>query len=198
MPRYPERPVIQVIKDLVLPTDDEHLSEGEEIVRDFLQDERIKFRREAEIHGLQGDCKSHRRADFFLPSYGVYVEFMGLWNQSKEERERYREKMRVYARNNLPCVYLFPENLGTLDHSFHRRLTEVLLRHGKKRELLRYNFKCWRSDHQTEVFVSGLLGMLLITLDNGASRWVCAASMLFAMFYLWRQWLYYSAKRSTR
>jgi hypothetical protein len=124
----------KVIKEFLLPSETELMSEGEGIIRDFFEYEGIKYEQEVELSHLRNDSKQFRRADFFLPKYGLYVEFLGGWNNNKDERERYREKMRVYGRNGVPCVYLFPENLGTLEHSFRRRAAEALQRAEMKRE----------------------------------------------------------------
>ncbi len=178
----------KVIKDFLLPPGSESISEGEEIIRDFFEDEGLKYMREVELLKLRKDSKQYRRADFYLPKYGLYVEFHGLWNHSKEERERYREKMRVYAQNGIPCVYLYPENLGTLEHSFRRRSGEVFARYGMHRERLRFALKCWWNDRQLEILVTLGLAYLPFALTDLADRLVTAALFLWALIYGWRQW----------
>jgi len=70
------------------------LSEGEEFIREFLYERNITFEAQKELNDLKGDSKSHRVADFYLPKFDVYVEFLGQWNISDEHKNRYKEKMK--------------------------------------------------------------------------------------------------------
>lgn len=106
-------------------------SEGEELIRLYLEENDIKFEQEKEIHGLMGDNKPFRKADFYLSQFKVYIEFFGQWNVGEKHQERYRAKKEVYKINNIPCIYLYPENLGILDFVFKRRLKEELEKHSK-------------------------------------------------------------------
>lgn len=104
----------------------EHQStEGEKIIEYFLDDQEIKYEKEVIIPKLEGDSKTHRIADFYLPTYKVYVEFLGKWN-SVEKKWDYREKKEIYELNEIPCVYIYPDNLGTLNDIFRMRLQEQL------------------------------------------------------------------------
>ena len=116
-------------------------SEGERFIAYYLRDEQIKFKQEVTIVKLRNDVKSHRRADFYLPQYKTYVEFFGRWSHSEEDRERYREKKKVFNENKIPCVYLYPENLGIIEFIFHERLQIELKKHGMKKRLFMYRFK---------------------------------------------------------
>lgn len=98
-------------------------SEGEEIIEYFLEDQAIKFEREVEINNLLNDSKSYRKADFYLPKYKIYIEFLGNWNDP-ERRLEYLEKMKVYNSNFIPCVYIYPDNLGVLEMIFLMRIRE--------------------------------------------------------------------------
>lgn len=100
-------------------------TEGEKIIEIFLEMQGIKFEREFEINGLEGDTKRCRRADFYLPRYKVYLEFLGGWNHP-EYRALYNEKKDIYELNEIPCVYIYPDNLGTLEFIFRWRLEEEL------------------------------------------------------------------------
>jgi len=116
-------------------------TEGEEIIRLFLEDEGIEFKQEAEIPNLRGDFADLRTADFYLLQYKVYVEFFGQWNAGDKHRERYKSKKEVYKNNNVPCVYLYPENLGILKFVFKRRLKAELTKHPElKWQLLKLNW----------------------------------------------------------
>lgn len=113
------------------------LSEGEKFIEEYFLDENIQYEAQKKIY-LKGDSKSYRVADFYLPKYDVFVEFFGKWNESADERARYREKKDVYFRNRIPCVFLYPENLGIIEHVFPLRIRKVLSQHGKRKELMRY------------------------------------------------------------
>ena len=51
-------------------------SDGERAVRAALESLGIKYEQEKEIHFLKGDYQGSRRADFFLPKYNVYLEYL--------------------------------------------------------------------------------------------------------------------------
>ncbi len=98
------------------------LTEGEQIIEQFFQDMEIKYSTNYKITHLKGDSKEYRECDFYLPKFKMHVEFFGLWNVSEAEKQRYREKKRVYQLNGIPCIYLYPENLGPLEQLFQMRM----------------------------------------------------------------------------
>ena len=110
-------------------------TEGEDLIADFLEEKSIEFERYKKINNLNNDDKTFREADFYLPTYKVYIEFLGQWN-NPSEKERYKKKMSVYTKNKIPCIYLWPDNLGTLDWMFKRRMRATLLKYNKKSTLL--------------------------------------------------------------
>lgn len=118
-------------------TDNLELSEGEKFIEEYFLDEDIKYESQKKIY-LKGDSKSFRVVDFYLPKFDVYVEFFGKWNESRDERNRYRDKKNIYFKNQVPCIYLYPENLGIIEHVFPLRIRKVLSQHGKRRHLLKY------------------------------------------------------------
>ena len=111
-------------------------SEGEEFLGDFLFSIGIEFEEQKRIENLKNDSKLYRTADFYLPKYKVYVEFFGLWNNMGNDD--YKQKKEVYRKNNIPCIYLYPENLGIIEYIFDKRLQIVLEKHDLKKELLAY------------------------------------------------------------
>lgn len=115
------------------------LTEGERFLCEFFKSEDIKFTTQVRIDKLVGDTKSFRVADFYLPKYKMYVEFFGYWYESDEHKAGYKEKMKVYSKNNIPCVYIFPENLGIIKYSFENRLKKELKKHNFKKELFNLN-----------------------------------------------------------
>lgn len=117
-------------------------TEGELYIKDFFREAGINCKPQETIRNLSHDVKGHRVADFYLPDYGAYVEFFGHWNTSEEYREDYRIKKKVYTQNNIPCVFLYPENLGYIHFVFDHRLMEALKNHYKEKELKKY--KRWK------------------------------------------------------
>ena len=76
----------------------DELTVSEQFIAYFLDDLKIKYNPQVKIEDLKNDTKSYRIADFYLPKYKVYLEYLGQWNNTKEDRDRYKEKMRVYLR----------------------------------------------------------------------------------------------------
>lgn len=121
------------------------MTEGEEYIKEFFEIKKIQYKSQQPINGLINDSKSHRVADFYLPKYKIYVEFFGQWNV-ENQKERYREKRKVYWDNKIPCVLLYPENLGILDYIFEHRMIYILKFYKLKSELRRYRYKIFRHD----------------------------------------------------
>lgn len=139
MPAFPA----DAAGEIIITKTMEHkiLTEGEEMISDFLIEKNIKYELQKEIYGLKNDYSMfHRRSDFYLPNYGVYLEFLGNWN-NPGRRERYKEKMRIYNTNKIACIYIWPENLGALNWLFAERLRAELLKQNKYLELWRFESK---------------------------------------------------------
>ena len=121
-------------------------TEGEDLIADFLEEKGIKFKRYPKLPNLKEDNKFFREADFYLPEYKVYIEFLGQWNDP-EHKKRYKQKMAVYHKNNIPCVYLWSNNLGTLEWMLKRRLRETLLKYHKRWTLLKYEWENYTAEY---------------------------------------------------
>lgn len=92
-------------------------SDGERAVRVALENLGLKYEREKEINFLKGDYKGSRRADFFLPKYNIYIEYLGGWDkknsgEQKKERTRYNDKKEAYSLNDVKCIYIYPNQLN--------------------------------------------------------------------------------------
>lgn len=114
------------------------ISEGELFIKDYLESNSIKYVFQSKIEGLKNDVKSYRVADFYLPKYKVYIEFYGLWNNSNNED--YKIKKKVYELNKIPCVYLYPENLGIIGFTLDKRLQAELKKYKLDKELKKYYY----------------------------------------------------------
>jgi hypothetical protein len=101
-------------------------SSEEQFIRNYFSIRGIKYIPEYNTPKLNGDEKSHRRIDFYLPELGVYVEHFGWYNKSKEHRAEYDKKVTVLIKNEYPVVILYPHELGFLDYAFHVKVLKVL------------------------------------------------------------------------
>jgi hypothetical protein len=152
-------------------------SEGELFISEYLKFKNISFEREVRLNNLKYDDNfKYRDADFFLKKYGVYIEFNGRWNNTKEDRVRYRVKKEVYRKNNLPCIYLYPENLGIIDFVFTKRLIVELQNKSLTKQLRQFQFKRFIDD-RGGLFIWLFIGVLFY---NGDFNWVENSTILYA------------------
>ncbi|TNF48601.1 MAG: hypothetical protein EP305_05150 [Bacteroidetes bacterium] len=168
-------------------------SEGEEFISEYLLDRGFIFKKQAVITNLKGDDKKFRKADFLLEDYQVYIEYDGYWHLDKE---RYQAKKIVYENNNIPCIYLYPENLGVLDFFLDKRLQQVLERHNMTDKLKKYyRYKFWESERNRFIgigFLILLIGALLLLNDEkeGAGIYIfLSAIIVYQIFRIWTIYL---------
>ena len=69
--------------------------------------------------------RTFARPDFYLPDYGVYVEYWGLVKASKDYRRTMKWKMRQYRENGIKYISLYPDNMKNLDWVFRTKFAEV-------------------------------------------------------------------------
>mgnify|MGYP000577882548 CR=1 FL=1 len=117
-------------------------SSEEQFVRNYLEENGIKYIAEYKIYNLKDDKKKSRRVDFYLPRLGIYLEYFGWYNKNKQIREDYDEKARVYIKNNMPTVILYPHELGFIDYALHNKILKVLRvpKFKNKSKLFRYKW----------------------------------------------------------
>jgi hypothetical protein len=115
-------------------------SSEEQFIKNYLDENDIKYIAEYKIYNLKDDKKNSRRVDFYLPKLGIYLEHFGWYNKNKHVREEYDEKARVYIKNSLPTVILYPHELGFLDYAIHNKILKVLRvpKFNSKSKLFRY------------------------------------------------------------
>jgi hypothetical protein len=105
-------------------------SDGERAVRVALDHLGIKYEQEKEITFLKGDYHGVRRADFFLPYYNIYLEYLGGWDKKNtseriKEQKRYTDKMESYKLNKLKVIYIYPKELNYLTSAIRRGLEKL-------------------------------------------------------------------------
>lgn len=160
-------------------------SPGEELIAEILKEKGIKFEKEKKISNLKDDYADYRIADFYLPRYKVYIEFLGKWNE-EEARIKYNRKRKIYEKNRIPCIYIYPDNLGIFDFIFTRRLKEELKKYPElKFQKLKYNFDILMDRYIPQLI---LIGALIYYIANIKIRVVL--SLVFAS-------IFYNAMKST-
>ena len=65
------------------------------------------------------------KPDFFLPEFGVYVEYWGMAHAGPEYARQMRRRMAVYNAHNIRFISIFPEDLGRLGLVFRARFREI-------------------------------------------------------------------------
>tara|TARA_R110000868_G_scaffold113428_3_gene304450 strand:+ start:543 stop:1118 length:576 start_codon:yes stop_codon:yes gene_type:complete len=176
--------MINTLENILKPNKKHESSEGEAFLEDYFRGEGITFEAEKPIVGLRNDSKTYRKADFYLPKLDIYVEFLGMWNNTKEDRERYREKKEVYFMNSIPCIYIYPENLGIIEFTFPRRAMQALKKHQKNKELLRYKLSnLWLHKRESAVYFSIALAILIFGTFTWEEDYGVIVFFIVVMFY---------------
>ena len=65
------------------------------------------------------------KPDFYLPDFGVYLEYWGMAHAGPEYEEQMRRTMAAYNRHDIKFISIFPEDLGKLGLVFRARFREV-------------------------------------------------------------------------
>ena len=143
------------------------ISEGEIFIQEFFSEQEIFAEYNKEIDFLKGDSKAFRVSDFYIPRYDLYIEFFGLWNISDDQKARYREKKDIYDKNNIACIYLYPENLGIIEYLFKYRAMKELKDRGKKKHLFRLRYDIVISKSKVVFLImAALLGLMIGTIKD--------------------------------
>lgn len=104
---------------------------GEKKIADYFFENRIKYTYENQAKTNTSAFRSGiSHPDFYLPEYGIYVEYWGLIDVGEtEKRKKYREdmqwKMRKYNENGIKFISLYPWNLNDLNGSFRDGFKKV-------------------------------------------------------------------------
>ncbi|HEV2226497.1 MAG TPA: hypothetical protein VGR56_06810 [Nitrososphaerales archaeon] len=103
-------------------------SNSERVIADYFSHSGIRYVYEAPAMS-RWVFRRISRPDFYLPDYGVFVEFWGLVNLPNNfARSRYvrsmKWKMAQYHRNGIKFVSLYPSELSNLDAAFRPKLEQ--------------------------------------------------------------------------
>ena len=104
-------------------------SDSERVIADYFSRCGIRYVYEAPAMSRWG-FRRISRPDFYLPDYGVYVEFWGLVNLTNNfARSRYERSMKwkkaQYHRNGIRLVSVYPSDLNSLDAAFRPKLEQA-------------------------------------------------------------------------
>lgn len=100
-------------------------SKAEAKIANYFYQRGIRFEYEPTVRGgIFGLGKKISRPDFYLPQYGVYVEYWGLTNDPEYVKSM-RWKMYQYRKHGLRFISLYPENLNNLDWIFRKKLEKA-------------------------------------------------------------------------
>lgn len=149
------------------------LPSSEELyVQNYFDEIHLKYIREYKINNLANDNKNYRVVDFYLPRLNIYVEYFGMYNSTKSVREEYDEKVKIYIKNNIPSVIIYPHELGFLDYAFHNKILKVLRlpKFKNKMSIFKYKLSRYLSIGKGYLFfmslISFLLSLFFLTLQN--------------------------------
>ncbi len=158
------------------------MTEGEEYIKYFLEDLNIKFVPQKQIK-LKGDSKPYRIADFYLPNYKTYIEFQGKY-RSEKIRQQYKEKEELYKANGISVIYLYPDNLGTIDFMFHFRLIKTLKENNLDRQLLVYKLKEYWEDLKASITALIIIFTLLVVVNSEKGEVVFSLNLVLGSLFI--------------
>ena len=95
-------------------------SHSEKVIADWFYRNGIRYAYEHPAFDRRGAMIS--RPDFYLPAYGVYVEYWGLAGTGKWYDRTMRWKGAQYRTNGVRVVSLYPGELMNLDEALGSRL----------------------------------------------------------------------------
>jgi len=104
-------------------------SNSERTIADYLHRNDIRYVYEQDAMNRR-NSRRISRPDFYLPDYGIYVEYWGMLGvEDSRLRSRYERsmkwKMAKYHQNNIKFISIYPSNMGNLDWVFRAKFREV-------------------------------------------------------------------------
>jgi hypothetical protein len=167
-------------------------TEGREYLEDFFTATGIAFETQKKLGHLKYDTMPTRTADIYLPEYDTYVEFSELSNSVNNEV--FQQKKELYAKNNMACVFLYPENLRTIAHNFDKQLQETFKKQQLQKALLNYQkFKFKNAPELRSRAIAlgfAVLGIIVLSLFfarlNEKGYIVLGGLILFSLFHGWQ------------
>ena len=94
-------------------------SGAEKRIADWLFQHGMRYEYERPVFDPRGSCVGV--PDFYLPDYGVYIEYWGLVGTDRDYERTMRWKLGLYRRIGVEVVSLHPCELTNLDSVFRDR-----------------------------------------------------------------------------
>lgn len=86
----------------------------------FIYEKKLKLR-------LKRFKKITIKPDFFLPDYGMYIEFWGPADDNFSYRQAKIKKEQLYQQNGIVYISLYPRDLKNLEHSLLEKLKKEVI-----------------------------------------------------------------------
>jgi hypothetical protein len=104
-------------------------SNSERTIADYFHRNNIRYVYEQDAMN-RWNSRRISRPDFYLPDYGIYVEYWGVLGvEDASVRSRYERsmkwKMAQYHRNNIKFISIYPNSMSNLDWVFRAKFREV-------------------------------------------------------------------------
>jgi hypothetical protein len=104
-------------------------SNSERMIADYFYQHNVRYVYERDAISK----RKHRRIsrpDFYLPDYGIYVEYWGMLGaEDPNVRSRYERTMKwktaQYYENDIKFISIYPKNLANLDWIFRAKFRDV-------------------------------------------------------------------------
>ena len=104
-------------------------SNSERTIADYFHRNSIRYVYEEDAMNRR-NSRRISRPDFYLPDYGIYVEYWGVLGvEDSRVRSRYERSMKwktaKYHRNHIKFISIYPNNMSNLDWVFRAKFREV-------------------------------------------------------------------------
>ncbi|MCX7044860.1 MAG: HEAT repeat domain-containing protein [Candidatus Sumerlaeota bacterium] len=96
-------------------------SDGERMIADFLQRERIAFRYDERMRIVEGYAV---RPDFYLPEFDVYIEYWGM--DTTDYKIGMLKKLKLYQQEGKRLISLYPEDKPGMDTTLRQKLNRYM------------------------------------------------------------------------
>lgn len=116
-------------------------------------------------------------ADFYLPKFDVYIEFFGNY-ENPDRNQEYKEKKRIYKENNIPCIYIWPNNLGIFNWIFKERLRAVFMEQKRNWMLFKFELGEFLKEVWLALFILAGIGY------SGKNQWITLGAGIAIIFYM--------------
>lgn len=101
-------------------------SRKEKQIADYFTENGVRYEYEEPPRANGKIRRIYAMPDFYLPDYGVHVEYWGLVYADDGYVEKMQGKMARYHRSGVKFISLFPEDMKNLDSVFRSRFKAIV------------------------------------------------------------------------